>query len=189
MEASGRRGIVCNAYGYITLRPGVRGFCPAVDKPTSSNVRPPPQPPQTTAAAAIVSKIALNSISNMADPAIEVAETIQSASVKQNPSPAHDINPPTSTSEKKQVSESAVSESDSIPSDIVDPSRMAKAIVRHRNLPPLPDLRFEQSYLASLKDADTWGRVAWITTRDQVWGTLLFFSSEEGCRWVADIFV
>lgn len=101
----------------------------------------------------------------MTEPINQVAETIQTASVKHNPSAAYDVNP---TPEKRQVSESAISDTDSIPSDVVDPSRMVRTIVRQRNLPPLPDLRFEQSYLASLKDADTWGRVAWITTRDQV---------------------
>lgn len=101
----------------------------------------------------------------MTEPIHQAAETIQTASVNQNPSAAVDVNP---TPEKRQVSESAISDTDSIPSDVVDPSRMVRTVVRQRNLPPLPDLRFEQSYLASLKDADTWGRVAWITTRDQV---------------------
>lgn len=113
----------------------------------------------------------------MTDPAIQAAETVQTASVNLSPSPACDINSPTSTtnttpattSEKKRpIPESAISDTDSIPSDVVDPSRMVRTVVRRRNLPPLPDLRFEQSYLASLKDADTWGRVAWITVRDQV---------------------
>ena len=53
----------------------------------------------------------------------------------------------------------------SIDTDIVPPSRIAKA--PHRR-PPIPDLRFEQSYLASISGAETWGKVAWITTRDQV---------------------
>lgn len=52
----------------------------------------------------------------------------------------------------------------SISSDVLRP-----VLPRRRpNLPPLPDLRFEQSYLASLNGADTWGRVAWITVRDQM---------------------
>lgn len=110
--------------------------------------------------------------STMTEPSIQVAETVQTASVKRNPSAAHDVNPPTAANpDKKQVPESAISDTDSIPSDVVDPSRMVRTVVRRRNLPPLPDLRFEQSYLASLKDADTWGRVAWITVRDQVLST------------------
>ncbi|OJJ87178.1 DUF1770 domain-containing protein [Aspergillus glaucus CBS 516.65] len=105
----------------------------------------------------------------MAEPASEIAGTVQAASVNPDPSPAHDINPTTSASEKQHVPESAImDDTDSIPSDVVDPSRMVRTMVRQKHLPPLPDLRFEQSYLASLKDADTWGRVAWITIRDQV---------------------
>ncbi|KAH3234074.1 hypothetical protein KXV30_000400 [Aspergillus fumigatus] len=104
----------------------------------------------------------------MTDPALELAETIQTASIKRDPSPRHDINPPTAASEKRPVARRSSSEVDSIPSDIVDPSRMVRPVSRRHTLPPLPDLRFEQSYLASLRGADTWGRVAWITIRDQV---------------------
>ncbi|XHG00364.1 hypothetical protein AWENTII_003824 [Aspergillus wentii] len=104
----------------------------------------------------------------MSDPTIEVAETIQTASVKQDPSPAHDVNPTTAASEKKPAVESTPSEADSIPSDIVDPGRVIRSVARRHQFPPMPDLRFEQSYLASLKDADTKGRIAWITIRDQV---------------------
>ncbi|OJJ48854.1 hypothetical protein ASPZODRAFT_111051 [Penicilliopsis zonata CBS 506.65] len=105
----------------------------------------------------------------MEDPAIQIAETIQTASIKRDPSPAHDINPPTAASEKKPVvQDDAQSEAASIASDVVDPRHMIRPVPRRHNLPPLPDLRFEQSYLASLKGADTWGRVAWITFRDQV---------------------
>ncbi|RHZ52325.1 DUF1770 domain-containing protein [Aspergillus thermomutatus] len=104
----------------------------------------------------------------MTDPALELAETIQAASIKRDPSPRHDINPSTSASEKRPVTQRASSEAGSIPSDIVDPSRMIRPVSRRHTLPPLPDLRFEQSYLASLRGADTWGRVAWITIRDQV---------------------
>lgn len=35
-------------------------------------------------------------------------------------------------------------------------------------MPPLPDLRFEQSYLKSLEGAKSWKGVLWITFRDQV---------------------
>lgn len=101
----------------------------------------------------------------MADPSMQVPETLQAASIKQNPSPKRDINPSTSTSGKHLVPED---DAHSIPSDVVDPSRMIRPVPRRSNLPPLPDLRFEQSYLASLKDAESWGRVAWITIRDQV---------------------
>lgn len=46
-------------------------------------------------------------------------------------------------------------------------SRITPRLRRH-NLPPMPDLRFEQSYLWSIRNADTWWKVGWITVRDQV---------------------
>ncbi|CEJ60509.1 hypothetical protein PMG11_09081 [Penicillium brasilianum] len=104
----------------------------------------------------------------MTDHVLEVAETIQTASIVSHPSAAHDINPSTAASEKQPVVAAPASDAGSLSSDIVDPSRVIRPIRRRQTLPPLPDLRFEQSYLASLKDADTWGRVAWITVRDQV---------------------
>ncbi|KAE8355509.1 hypothetical protein BDV28DRAFT_38264 [Aspergillus coremiiformis] len=107
-------------------------------------------------------------LTTMTDSALGIAETIQTASVNRVPSPSHDINPPTAFSEKKHIAEHAPSEAGSIPSDIVDPRRMIRPPSRRHNLPPMPDLRFEQSYLASIRGADTWGRVAWITIRDQV---------------------
>lgn len=104
----------------------------------------------------------------MDNPALGIAETIQTASVKRDPSPTHDINPSTTAADEKKPVERAPSPAPSIPSDVVDPSRVIRPISRRKNLPPLPDLRFEQSYLASLKGAESWGRIAWITIRDQV---------------------
>ncbi|KAL4890481.1 DUF1770-domain-containing protein [Aspergillus ambiguus] len=103
----------------------------------------------------------------MADAPLGIAQTIQSASLNRNPSPFHDINPTTSASEKLPV-DHASSDTESIPSDVLDPRHMVRSVPRRQTLPPLPDLRFEQSYLASIRGADTWGRVAWITIRDQV---------------------
>ncbi|KAJ5619005.1 hypothetical protein N7510_002989 [Penicillium lagena] len=104
----------------------------------------------------------------MADHALGIAETIQTASIKRHPSPTHDINPSTAASEKQPVVAAPASDAGSISSDIVDESRVIRPLRRQQTLPPLPDLRFEQSYLASLKGAETWGRVGWITVRDQV---------------------
>ncbi|GKZ54776.1 hypothetical protein AnigIFM49718_010899 [Aspergillus niger] len=105
----------------------------------------------------------------MTDPALQIPEVIQTASINPAPSAEHDVNPPTAASEKQPIVEDDVaSEAGSIPSDVIDPHRMIKPVSRRHHLPPLPDLRFEQSYLASLRGADTWGRVAWITIRDQV---------------------
>ena len=101
----------------------------------------------------------------MSNPAVEIASTIQSASIKRHPSPAHDVNPSTSASTKKPVepvSPTSVSSENSIPESALKPAP------RRANLPPLPDLRFEQSYLASIKSAETWWAIAWITGRDHV---------------------
>ncbi|KLJ08649.1 hypothetical protein EMPG_15913 [Blastomyces silverae] len=113
----------------------------------------------------------------MTDPAIQLAETIQTASINPHPSAAHDINPSTATSQREPVTirthhHRSPSDATSISTDIVDPSRSIRPLQR-APLPPLPDLRFEQSYLASLKGAETWQKVAWITLRDQVFLPLL----------------
>lgn len=115
--------------------------------------------------------------------ASELASVIQSAHIEHNPSVAHDVNPSTAASEKTpgeilsgshrhddhdldlDDSSSHTSDTSTIPSDIIRP--------RPRQSPgqqrlPLPDLRFEQTYLASLKNADTTGKVVYITIRDQV---------------------
>ena len=125
------------------------------EQTTSNHSHPPPlspHPPQP------------KQNPTMPSPALELASTLQSASINRSPSPHHDINPSTAASRKipVTVSESAKS-STSIPSSAIKP------IPRRRNaLPPLPDLRFEQSYLASLQGAESGVRVAWITVRDQV---------------------
>ena len=101
---------------------------------------------------------------NMSNPALDIASTIQSASIKHHPDPSYDLNPSTAASQKRPVSPtiSLSSPSNSIPYSAIKP------VPRRSNLPPLPDLRFEQSYLASLQGAETWWNIAWITGRDQV---------------------
>lgn len=99
----------------------------------------------------------------MSNPVIDLASTIQTASIKHHPDPAYDLNPSTAASQKRPVSPTT-----SISSDGSIPYSALKPIPRRANLPPLPDLRFEQSYLASLQGAETWWKVAWITGRDQV---------------------
>ncbi|PNS18267.1 hypothetical protein CAC42_7636 [Sphaceloma murrayae] len=105
----------------------------------------------------------------MNDAALQFAETLQTASIKRHPSPTHDINPSTAASEKRPVevdddvlSDAEEAEDDEIPVSVLRPTP------RRSNLPPLPDLRFEQSYLASIQHADTWQKVAFITIKDQV---------------------
>jgi hypothetical protein len=122
-----------------------------------------------------------------ADAAIQIAETIQTASINRAPSPTHDLNPSTSTSTKIPVkqdpslsqygypsSETDLLDHDELEIEIDDdldddiPVEALRPIPRRRSFGPLPDLRFEQSYLASIAGADTKWKVAFITIRDQV---------------------
>lgn len=96
---------------------------------------------------------------------IQIAETIQTAHIKRDPSPRHDLNPSTAASKKIPVALDEVHDADDeedIPYSVLRPRS------RSTHLPPLPDLRFEQSYLHSIAAADTHWKVAWITIRDQV---------------------
>ncbi|KAF2084067.1 DUF1770-domain-containing protein [Saccharata proteae CBS 121410] len=103
----------------------------------------------------------------MAAPApLEIASTIQTASIQRDPSPSHDINPTTSASVREPVhitspTSSSIDE-DEIPASVLRPAP------RHHKLPPLPDLRFEQSYLKSIQNCNSYWSVAYITARDQV---------------------
>lgn len=121
----------------------------------------------------------------MSSAALQIAETIQTASINRAPSPTHDLNPSTAASSKQPVTlQSSDSNSDTEDLHNEDDILHGRAVEEHGEeipynttikpvkrkaaLPPLPDLRFEQSYLASIREADTWGRVGWITIRDQV---------------------
>lgn len=108
---------------------------------------------------------------------LQFAETIQTAHLRRDPSREHDINPSTTASRKEPATleehpigylhDEGIDEGDyeeDIPYSVVRPKRRAS------HLPPLPDLRFEQSYLHSISRADSWWKIAWITTRDQVGG-------------------
>ena len=108
--------------------------------------------------------------SHLQSAAIQAAETLQTAHINKTPSNDHDRAPSTAADTKRPVrldhsppedDASAVDE-DEIPVSILKPEP------RRPQMPPLPDLRFEQSYLASIKDAGTWGMVGYITVRDQV---------------------
>jgi len=100
---------------------------------------------------------------------IEIASALQSASINRHPDPKHDINPSTAASQKKPVhisdSRESLDDEDEIPLSVL------RSVPRRQNLPPLPDLRFEQSYLKSIEHATGWGGwkgIGWITFRDQV---------------------
>lgn len=103
---------------------------------------------------------------------LQLAETVQTAHINRSPSPRHDLNPSTAASKKEPVSVSEhplhefidEDDEDEIPYSVLHPTPRR----RSAHLPPLPDLRFEQSYLHSIRNADTWWKVAWITIRDQV---------------------
>jgi hypothetical protein len=104
------------------------------------------------------------------DAAIQMAETIQTAHINESPSVEHDMNPSTAASEKEPVRMER-SPSEDVLSDIDEdevPLSILRPAPRKPQMPPLPDLRFEQSYLASIKDAKDWKVVTYITMRDQV---------------------
>lgn len=99
---------------------------------------------------------------------LEFASTIQTASLQRDPSPHHDLNPSTAADTRKPIrrpSSSDIDSDDEIPLSALDPAP------RHRgghHLPPLPDLRFEQSYLKSISACSSNWSVAYVTLRDQL---------------------
>ncbi|OTB06810.1 hypothetical protein M426DRAFT_318523 [Hypoxylon sp. CI-4A] len=112
----------------------------------------------------------------------QIAETIQTAHIQRDPSPRHDLNPSSSISEKQPVRlhetpryrrRSSIDDIDDDDDDVLDdddddiPIGVLRPRPRAKSFPPMPDLRFEQSYLHSIAKADTWWKVAWITVRDQ----------------------
>ncbi|KAI1194093.1 hypothetical protein F5X97DRAFT_16715 [Nemania serpens] len=116
----------------------------------------------------------------------QVAEVIQTAHINRDPSPRHDLNPSTASSRREPASlsfprrryrddddeeEEEVEdeyEDEDIPLSVLVRPREAPRRRRAASFPPMPDLRFEQSYLHSIAGAETWGRIAWITVRDQI---------------------
>jgi hypothetical protein len=106
-----------------------------------------------------------------------IAETIQTAHINRQPSPRHDLNPSTAASKKEPVTlrdakpsdhESVDGDEDEEDEDEDVPYSVIRPKARSQSFPPMPDLRFEQSYLHSIAKADTYWKVAWITARDQV---------------------
>ncbi|KAK7751493.1 hypothetical protein SLS62_006578 [Diatrype stigma] len=115
----------------------------------------------------------------------EIASTIQTAHIQRAPSPRHDLNPSTAASEKTPVTlrnarhddsefEDEINDDEDIPISVLKPTprrgqQDGRQPAHHpKHFPPMPDLRFEQSYLHSIAGADTWWKVAWITVRDQM---------------------
>ncbi|WPH03378.1 Hypothetical protein R9X50_00625700 [Acrodontium crateriforme] len=109
-------------------------------------------------------------MADLQDHAIQLAETIQSAHINRTPSVEHDIAPSTSADSKLRVELDSAHDIDDV-SDVDEdeiPVSLLRPIPRRQQMPPLPDLRFEQSYLASIQKASGWQGVAVITIRDQV---------------------
>lgn len=112
-------------------------------------------------------------MADLQDAAMELAGTIQSAHIREHPSVEHDVNPPTSVEERvpvhidDQPTSDALSEADDADEDEI-PVSLLRPTPRRPPMPALPDLRFEQSYLASIKETQNWRGVAFITIRDQV---------------------
>jgi Autophagy receptor ATG43 len=119
---------------------------------------------------------------------LQVAETIQTASINPSLELAHGTSLTTATSTNQpltiprashgQLEESSYGEvglddiDDGDNEDEADAEDISYDVIlplpRRASLPPLPDLRFEQSYLASIAGATTYWKVAYITIRDQV---------------------
>lgn len=105
----------------------------------------------------------------MAEPGVsELASTLQFGSIKRHPSPRHDLNPSTAASAKQPVTLDRHADVDSDVDEDEIPVSVLNPMPRKQTMPPLPDLRFEQSYLKSIEKAESWQGVAWITLRDQV---------------------
>lgn len=137
----------------------------------------------------------------------QIAETVQTAHIERSPSPNHDLAPSTTASAKQPVDldekahlhnkklpkrPSSIDDisldsedddnSSEIPLSVLRPHPRGGSGSKH-HFPPMPDMRFEQSYLHSLKDADTWWKVALITVRDQVCLPMTFPTCLLCCVW------
>ena len=106
----------------------------------------------------------------------QIAEAIQTSHIDRHPDPLFDNAPETAAEKREPVSLRGPSTRDRDDIDSSDddediPYSVLRPATRSQKLPPLPDLRFEQSYLHSISAADTWWKVALITARDQVYHT------------------
>lgn len=109
----------------------------------------------------------------MSQAAAELAGTVQAAHINFDPDITRDAAPATAADRKEPVSLHGLHSGEKYTLDDEDdddiPFSVLRKTPRNKNqLPPLPDLRFEQSYLHSIASADTWWKVVLITTRDQV---------------------
>lgn len=117
----------------------------------------------------------------------EVISTLQSAHIDEAPDPSRDINPSTTASKKVPVQVTNVDSHFRVPGNLQSrrpssrsdkpfeiPVSILQPTSRHanNNLPPLPDFRFEQSYLASIQNCKSNRQIAWITFQDHVFKPL-----------------
>ncbi|QUC19514.1 uncharacterized protein UV8b_03755 [Ustilaginoidea virens] len=104
----------------------------------------------------------------------EVAETIQIGHIRSHPDLNYHAAPSTAADRKEQIIfHSPRLSDDDLLDDMADdggdlPYSVLRPAPKTHNLPPLPDLRFEQSYLRSIENADTWWKILLITARDQI---------------------
>ncbi|SPO02844.1 uncharacterized protein DNG_05520 [Cephalotrichum gorgonifer] len=98
----------------------------------------------------------------MSSLATQAAEVFQTAHINRSPDPNRDINPSTAASKRVPASLDIDSDSDEEEPRFTIRKRPVK------QFPPIPDLRFEQSYLQSISKAETWWQVLFITIKDQV---------------------
>lgn len=125
----------------------------------------------------------------MEEPGVsELASTLQFGSINRHPSPRHDLNPSTAASQKQPVTLDKNADIDSDIDEDEIPTSILNPVPRKQTMPPLPDLRFEQSYLKSIEKAESWQGVAWITLRDQV-GSLRVKASWTTCLHIAGSYV
>ncbi|TAQ90425.1 hypothetical protein B7494_g1239 [Chlorociboria aeruginascens] len=128
---------------------------------------------------------------------LQIGEALQTASINRAPSPTHDINPSTTASQKEPVAishqppasdsslekyayddEDGLDEEEEEEEEEDVPYSVLKPVPRRASFPPLPDMRFEQSYLASISHTDSVWRIAFITIFDQV-----FMPLAQGMLW------
>lgn len=112
---------------------------------------------------------------HLEDVAIQAAETVQTGHINKSPT-RQDMAPSTAADTKERVtfdpsadivSEAEEVDEDEVPVSILRPLPQDQWKSRPAHV-PLPDLRFEQSYLKSIENANGWGGVAYITMKDQV---------------------
>lgn len=110
--------------------------------------------------------------------AMQAAETLQTAHINHHPT-REDMAPSTAADKKRTVMIDPAADVEDM-SDVGDdevPLSLLRPVPQRPQMPPLPDLRFEQSYLKSIENASGWHNIAFITVKDQVWHTIEPLSS------------